>query len=84
MADANGDGAIDATEFAALTDKAFKALDVNNDGSISKEEAGSVISPELFVIVDTNGNGAISRAEFSARMQADFAALDKDASGSLN
>jgi len=82
--DANGDGAVDATEFAAFTDKAFKALDVNNDGSISKEEAGTMISAELFAVTDTNGNGAISRAEFSAQTQADFAGLDKDGNGAIN
>lgn len=40
QADANGDGVMDATEFAnsGYEDKSFAEVDLNKDGKISKEE----------------------------------------------
>lgn len=82
--DTNGDGAVDATEFAAFNEQAFAVLDVNKDGSVTLEEAGTLLTPELFAATDKNGNGRISKSEFTAQTQADFAAADKDGNGKLN
>ena len=82
--DTNGDGTIDATEFAAFTDQAFKTLDVNNDGSISKEEAGVGHQPRALrghrhQRQRRDQPGGVQRPD-----QADFAALDEDGNGKLN
>lgn len=51
----------------ANSDKIFKALDKNNDGTITKEEAAKV---EKLVAdwstIDTDGSGNIEMAEFAA------------------
>ena len=48
-------------------DKAFKSLDKNNDGSISKEEAaGSAALIADWTEIDTDGNGTIEVSEFAA------------------
>ena len=88
-ADANGDGKIDYTEFVAaamkketmLTNKnirsAFNLLDVDGNGSISKEElqqmfgAGhdEAVWDDIMREVDADGDGDISFQEFEAAMK---------------
>ena len=36
--DANGDGAIDKSEFTAQAEKRFEKMDLNGDGKVTKEE----------------------------------------------
>jgi len=38
--DANGDGAIDASESVAKAEKMFARMDANNDGAVTKDELG--------------------------------------------
>lgn len=40
--DRNGDRAIDAGEFAALSERSFAKLDANGDGSVTSEESGAL------------------------------------------
>ena len=58
--------------FAALAgetgnEKAFKDLDKNSDGVISKEEAAGVEKLVVdFTVIDINNNGTIEVSEFAA------------------
>lgn len=69
--DANGDGRIDAAEFAAAREKRHamrmeKRLahaDANDDGSISVEEFVAARQARLAAL-DTDGDGILSREEF--------------------
>jgi len=55
LVDTNGDGSIDATEFAAFEKAAFNALDTDHDGKLSVTEFERIAG-----ILD--GNGASGRA----------------------
>ncbi|KAA0012953.1 EF-hand domain-containing protein [Billgrantia pellis] len=45
----------------------FDRLDLDGDGSISREEAQAGTLPEIFLFMDRNHDGAISRQEFHYR-----------------
>jgi hypothetical protein len=47
----------------------FKALDKNNDGSITKEEAKGTPHDKDFAMLDKNKDGKLSRAEHAAAPQ---------------
>ena len=92
-ADINGDGRIDYTEFIAaayqkdllLSNKnlegAFRMLDANSDGQISKDELravfggghvsgrGEQVWDEIMQQVDTDNDGSISFVEFTNAMK---------------
>ena len=93
-ADNNGDGKLDYTEFIAAAYRkdlllstqnlrnAFQMLDLNGDGSISKDELkavfgggavsqrGEQVWDEIMAEVDKNNDGEISYGEFTEAMTA--------------
>ncbi len=82
--DANGDGAVDATEFDTYMAAAFEAIDANGDGYLTLAESSGYLSPEQFAAANTNGDDGVSAAEFTAATRADFAGADLDQDGALN
>jgi Ca2+-binding EF-hand superfamily protein len=82
--DADDDGAIDATEFAAFMTQAFTTMDANGDGYVTEVEGASYMSPEQFAAANSNGDDGVSQAEFLAASQADFQTADQDGDGVLN
>jgi hypothetical protein len=81
--DTNGDGTVDAAEFAAFVDAAFAALDANGDGYVTVVEGQAVITPEQFAAANANGDGGLSKAELQAAMQKDFTTADRNGDGVL-
>lgn len=82
--DANGDGAVDATEFETYMVAAFRTIDKDGNGYVTLVEAEGFMSPEQFAAANTNGDDGLSRDEFVAAAEADFARADLDADGKLN
>ena len=77
--DANGDGQISEGEW---TD-AFRKLDADNDGIVTREElqeAAKQARKEAWNKLDTNGDGALSADEFPGRAEA-FKRIDADGDG---
>ncbi len=74
QADVINDGRIDAGEFDMYHQRVFKALDINSNGNLTRDEcAGSCFTPRP-------GNGG---AAPSGTMHYKFEAIDADGSGEL-
>ena len=97
LLDTNGDGWIDAGEFAAGWNRRFERLDANHDGRISREEfatgahvaraAASQREDRLarrFAAIDRNGDGTIDRAEWEAFGRTVFARMDRSGTGRVS
>ena len=81
--DKNGDGSISRAEYVDYMKAAFKYLDSDHSGSLSRGETGKILSADKFSAADADKNGSISQAELIQRATEDFAAADKDGSGTL-
>lgn len=81
--DADKNGTVNRQEYQAFMTQAFDKLDANNDGSLSKAEAGQVLKPDQFATTDANGDGRIGQNEFMDQVMKDFAAADKGGDGHL-
>jgi Ca2+-binding EF-hand superfamily protein len=91
--DKNKDGKLDKTE---LPNKNFDNIDLNKDGSVSKEEVNAMprfMSPEeqkaahenrWFENRDKDKNGSLDRAEFYGKNGDPFSRLDKNGDGKLS
>merc|ERR1712121_587215 len=74
--DKDGNGSIDASEFAAMCEAAvnaaFKKIDADNSGNVSPAEikaAGGKADATAFVAAaDKDGDGEVSKAEFAAAL----------------
>lgn len=82
--DADGNASISSAEFKAFAEFAFKSMDLNQDGSISRSEMLAHTDEGAFARADADGNGSVSKREFEARMDANFEAADKDGDGQLD
>lgn len=82
--DANGDGAVDRTEFESFMQETFTKLDANGDGVLTVKEASAVIPADAFAAADANGDGKLSGSEFAAAVTEDFRKADLDGDGKLN
>lgn len=81
--DADGNGVASKAEYEAFMNSAFDHLDANKNGSLTAQEASSVLSAEQFATVDANKNGRITRQEFINQVMTDFAAADRNKDGRL-
>jgi hypothetical protein len=83
VADIDGDGQVDLTEYRVMASNVFILLDTDASYTLTSEEA-SAIPAELFLAMDTDGDGAVSRAEYDIQILADFRAADLDGNAQLN
>ncbi|MFO1142760.1 MAG: hypothetical protein U1E59_10260 [Amaricoccus sp.] len=83
VADLNGDGKVELTEYRVMTSNVFILLDADASDTLTQKEA-SAIPAELFVAMDTDKDGVVSRAEYDVQVLADFRAADVDGNGLLN
>ncbi len=81
--DQNRDGAVSPQEYNSYLSNAFRYLDVDGNGSLSRSEVGDLLSDSQFSAIDGNGNGRVSQQELLGQGQKDFATADRDGSGSL-
>lgn len=84
MLDTNGDDVVSKSEYVAYMDKAFDALDANNDGILQPEELAGTVTEQHINAMDLNGNGTISRFEFDTQVMKDFDTADQSGTGALN
>jgi Ca2+-binding EF-hand superfamily protein len=82
--DKDGDGKVSREEFMGAP-AMFDRLDVNNDGSLSKDEAAEApkIMADLLRAMDKDGDGKISREEFRGQPER-FTQLDADKDGFIS
>jgi len=67
MLDKNKDGRVSATELTSKAEMAFKALDKDHDGFITKEEFARIhktMSPKQVVRVKTNKSYKVAESTF--------------------
>ena len=79
--DANGDGQVSQGEW----NDAFRKLDLNNDGVVTKEELqqrAQQARQEAWKKLDADGDGAISKEEFPGRDEM-FDRMDTDDDGKI-
>jgi Ca2+-binding EF-hand superfamily protein len=78
MIDANDDGVISAEEAASAADEVFTAMDVDDDGSLTKEEYMAVrMGPQ-------RGFNPDRQAAMQKRKEARFSEMDADSDGNLS
>jgi Ca2+-binding EF-hand superfamily protein len=82
--DRNNDDAVSAQEYRDYARSAFRYLDADRNGSVSRAEFGDVLSAAQFSDVDASDDGQVSMQELVDQANEDFAAADKDRSGQLN
>ena len=90
--DADKDGRITATEYAAGARAMFVAMDANKDGRVTademtaaqskvtgkKAEPGDMTSADKIKVIDTDGDGVLSAQEHAAGSEAMFARMDRN------
>lgn len=88
--DKNRDGVIGRDEMGAIEKPSFAQIDLNKDGSATKNELETSFqsvaerrSGQIFARFDADKDGVISRAERSAMNQARFKQLDSDGDGQI-
>jgi len=86
--DTNGDGRIDAQEFAKAHEVRFERMDANGDGVVTQAELEESARKERaerhFKRLDADGDGQVTKAEFAAVGDRMFQHLDADADGYLS
>lgn len=82
--DKDGSGTISEAEYRAFMEGAFKELDTDKNNSLSRAEAGKVLTPEQFSAVDVNKDGRLNRQEFMDHVMDDFHSVDHDNDGELH
>lgn len=84
IVDTDGDGIITTAEIEALAATLLPAMDSNEDGTVTKDEALVALSEDQFAAVDTNADGTLSADELGAVIRADFAAADLNGNGQID
>ena len=78
-ADANQDKAIDREEFKKVTEALIRRLDVDRNGTLSKEEFDRIVDlTGRFEEFDLNRNGVLDSSELQKLDDRLFELLDKD------
>ena len=87
--DTDGDGEIAVADLEARAAKRAAAMDRNNDGVITREEAREHRAAQherrkARRFPDTNGDGVVDRVEFETAQRARFDRLDANSDGVLS
>jgi Ca2+-binding EF-hand superfamily protein len=81
--DKDKNGKISKAEYQAYMGQAFDKLDTNRNASLSRDEAGKILTVEQVAVVDGNKDGGISRAEFLNHVTLEFDQNDRNRDGHL-
>src|ERR1700691_2651260 len=84
MWDANHDGTLDLAEVNKSAAAMFAKLDVDHDGSLTKQELGNRVTEEEFAAADTDHEGTLDMAEYQSIVAKRFQAANKDNDGTID
>ena len=84
--DTNGDGMIAKAEIQAYGAARFANIDIDGNGSLSRDGGHNDKTVKLVMRLDTNGNGTVEQAEMQAKLggQRMIKYLDKNKDGMIS